>query len=120
MLTSASFLLENKDMTSAPQSTPIWVVLSRVFWMLFGPLILVLLLYKIVDRDGEGVASTDAIFLFVLAGLPIARWVEFRSGDPRTSTGEPATRAHMQKYVAVTLLVGAAAWIAATLLRTAS
>ena len=95
------------------------VVLSRVFWMLFGPLLLVLLLYKIIERGGGWLTSSDVAFLVVLAGLPIARWIEFRASDPRTSTGEPATQAHLQKYITVALLVGIAAWIAAKLLRSA-
>jgi len=85
--------------------------------MLLGPLVLVLFLYKIIERGGGWLTSSDVGFLVVLAGLPIARWIEFRAGDPRTSTGEPATQAHLKKYITVALFVGMAAWVAAKLLR---
>jgi hypothetical protein len=100
-----------------PRTTPFWVVLSRVFWMLPGPLLFVLLLSKVVDSGGGWVTPLDAACLVVLGLLPLARWLEFRGGDPRTSTGEPATEAHLRKYVIVTLLVGLAAWMVAKLVR---
>lgn len=63
--------------------------------------------------------STDAGFFVLLMGLPLARWIEFRGGDPRTSMGEPATQSHLKKYITATLFVGLAAWGVAKLMRSA-
>lgn len=95
----------------APPSTPIGVVLSRIFWMLFGPLMLVLLLYRTAERGAGWVTPTDIAYCVVLISLPLARWREFLGGDPRTSTGEPADLGHFRKYAVVTILVGVAAWM---------
>jgi len=104
-------------MSSSSQSTSFGVVLSRIFWMLFGPLLLVLFLYKIVEGRAGRFTALDAAFLAVLVALPVARWIEFQGGDPRTSTGEPATTSHLKRYVSVTLLAGLAVWGAAKLFR---
>lgn len=99
-----------------PPATSIGVVLSRIFWMLFGPLFLVLLLFLSSERGGGWLTPTDVVYFVVLAGLVVARWIEFRGGDPRTSTGDPATIDQLRKYAIVTILVGVMAWIAVKML----
>ncbi len=105
--------------TSPPPSTSIGVVFSRIFWMLIGPLMLVLVLYRSADRGGGWVTSTDIFYFIVLAALPVTRWVEFLGGDPRTSTGEPASIDHFRRYASVTILLGVAVWVAAKLISSA-
>lgn len=88
----------------------------RVFWMGLGPLILALILYEILTRGGGWFTPIDFGFLIVLSALPVARWFEFRNGNPLTSTGVPATSAHLSRYVIGVVSLGLAAWIVANLL----
>jgi len=51
--------------------------------------------------------------LFVLGGLLIRRWSEFRFSRPLTATGEPATAAYLRRYVWVMAGLGLGIWVAA-------
>ena len=52
----------------------------------------------------------------VLGGLLVARWLEFRGGNPQTSTCEPATPADLRHYVLGTIVLGFGAWVVANLI----
>ena len=99
--------------TQAKTSLPVF--LSRIFWMMVGPLTLVLLAFSIVIKGSGWLTLTDLAFLGVLGSLLLARWLEFQGGKPRTSTGEPATPAHLRRYAITTIVLGASAWVAANL-----
>jgi hypothetical protein len=90
-------------------------VFARIYWMMFGPLLLILMLYKISDQT-ERLGLADLAFGLLLIGLPLARWVEFRGGDPRTTTGDPAEPRHLQRYSAAALVIGLVGWGAVKLL----
>ena len=98
-----------------PTTSPL-VILARVYWMMLGPLLLALLAFTIIDRGNGWFTPADLAFLVVLGGLLLARWLEFRGGNPQTSTGEPATPAHLRRYVCGAVLLGFAAWGVANLL----
>jgi hypothetical protein len=84
--------------------------------MMLGPLILAILAFIIV-RNGNGwFTLADFTFLAALSALLLGRWVEFRGGNPQTSTGEPATLAHLRRYALGVILLGLGGWIAANLL----
>jgi len=84
--------------------------------MMMGPMILTMLLLTIVS-DGSGWLTTvDFAFLAVLSALLLARWVEFRDGNPRTSTGEQATPGHLRRYVLNATAAGLGAWVIAKLI----
>ena len=45
----------------------------------------------------------------------IGRLIEFRYGQPMTATGEPATAAHLRRYVLWSQVLGLGIWVAAKL-----
>ena len=89
---------------------------ARLFWMMLGPLFLLLLALSIVSQGRSWLTVTDFIFLACVLLLPLARWYEFRAGEPRTSTGDPATERDLRRYAAGALAIGAGIWIAANVL----
>jgi hypothetical protein len=97
--------------TQSDASLPVF--LGRLFWMMVGPLILVLLAFTIVIKGSGWLTLPDLAFLGVLGSLLLARWLEFRGGNPQTSTGEPATSAHLRRYAISTIVLGVSAWVAA-------
>jgi hypothetical protein len=103
-------------MTSSQQTTALVPFLSRVFWGVFGPLILLLCLFQIVSSGGGWFTQVNIIFLGVLVGLLVARWLDFRAGNPLTATGQPATTAHLRRYALKTLLIGVGVWVMANLM----
>jgi len=96
--------------------TPNSVGFARVFWMLLGPLTLVLLAMSIVSRGTSWATPADFAFLAVVALLPLARWYEFRHGHAETSTGEPATAAHIGRYCFLSIAGGGAIWVISNIL----
>lgn len=90
--------------------------LARLFWMMLGPLVLLLLALSIVSQGRSWLTTTDFIFLGCVLLLPLARWYEFHAGEPRTSTGDPATERDLRRYMAGALAVGVGIWIGANVL----
>ena len=74
-------------------------VLARLFWMMFGPILLAVFAYLIIKTGNGWLTRFDFAFLAILGGVILARWLEFRGGNPRTAEGEPATAAHLRRYV---------------------
>lgn len=87
-----------------------------MFWIMLGPGILFLLGLSIARGGGGWFTLKDIAFVAVLAGLVLGRFVEFRGGDPRTATGEPATREHLRRYIVLILTIGLGVWIVANLI----
>ncbi len=88
---------------------------GRVYWLMIGPMLLLLLAFHIA-RTGNGWFTTaDYIFGGMLVVLPLARWLEFRGGHPKTNTGEPASESDLQQYFIAAPLVGIAIWVLANL-----
>jgi hypothetical protein len=86
---------------------------GRVFWMMAGPLGLMLAIYFIVSSGTGWRTVADVVYFIILAGMILGRWAEFRGGKPTTSDGEPATPAHLRRYVLMVLIFGPLVWIAA-------
>jgi hypothetical protein len=106
---------EVTSMTSEIHS-PLLPQIGRIIWLLVGPLALVFLIIGIV-RSGTGwLTGLDLAFFLVLGGMCLGRWIEFRGGTPRTSSGEPAGPAVLRHYVLLVLTLGLATWIAANVL----
>lgn len=106
-------------MTPDPQTPPttsLSTVLTRVFWTMVGPMALFLLLTGIVTNNNGWFTPADVGFLAVLIGLILARVVEFQGGNPRTASGDPATPAHLRKYIIATLIFGLCVWVVANMI----
>jgi len=101
---------------NAGRTSPLVALLGRVCWMLVGPLALVLFTYGII-RAGSGWVTWIDLGYFIVLGLMVGgRWLEFRGGNPLTSTGEPAKSEDLRRYTTTATGVGLAIWIAANIL----
>jgi hypothetical protein len=100
--------MENDDAISSLSA-----LFGRVFWMMVGPLSLVLLTFAIVQIGSGWLTWADCLYLAVLGGMVLARWQEFRRGSPRTTDGRPATRGDLRHYVQTAVPVGVGIWVAA-------
>jgi hypothetical protein len=96
--------------------TSIGIMFARIFWMMVGPLLLVLLFFMIVRIGISWWTMADLAFFGVLVGVIVTRWLEFLAGNPQTAAGEPATPAHLQRFVIVTLSLGIGGWVIANIL----
>lgn len=100
----------------AKRPSPFVVMLGRLFWMMLGPMLLAVLTFVII-RNGSGwLTPADLAFLLILGGLVLGRWIEFQGGNPQTATGEPATPAHLRRYVLSVVPLGLSVWILANLI----
>ena len=101
---------------SANPSNSVLVLLSRTFWIMFGPLLLMVLLANIAFAGTSWITALDILFFATLAGILLARWLEFRSGAAESATGEPVTAGDLQRYALGALVLGIVAWVVANLL----
>lgn len=102
-------------MTPTQPTTPLLLVVSRVFWMLLGPMFLILLTIRIINAGTGWLSLTSFTFLAVLVLMPLARWIECSGGNPKTATGEPASPHHLRAYTLSVLPPGWGLWIVANL-----
>ena len=103
---------------SAPQSTSFRAMLARVTWIFFGPMLLVVAAGAIATKSKSLFSFADGAYFFVLGAMLVGRWAEFRDGEPRTATGEPATRQDLRRYALAVSCIGLLVWGGATLYRT--
>ena len=68
----------------------------------------------------DGSVRSDLTYFLVLGGMALGRWTEFQSGQPLTATGEPATPAHLRRYLPGLSTLGLGIWIAANVLGNAA
>src|SRR5262245_27338065 len=94
----------------APQGSSFCVVVSRVTWMFFGPMFLLVAAAAVATKSKGPFGFTDLVYLVMFGAMVAARWVEFRCGNPRTATGEPATRQHLHRYTFVASVAAVAPW----------
>ena len=106
---------KSSDEARTGEVTSVFVLSSRLMWMMLGPMLLFVTTYAIVTSD-SWFTPWDAAFCGVLALMIGGRWVEQQSGSPMTATGEPATVGHFRRYVRVLLPLAMGIWVAANLL----
>jgi hypothetical protein len=85
--------------------------LPRIFWMMIGNLAALMAALKIYLSTGWSAA--DAAYWLLVALLVGARYVDIVRFKGQTMDGEPATMAHLKRYVLLVLVAGAALWIVA-------
>lgn len=102
-------------MTPTQPTTSLLVIVSRVFWMMLGPMVLAVLTFTIINIGTSWFTPADFAFLAVLGLLLLARWVEFRGGNPQTATGEPASPGDLSRFVLTILPLGLGVWVIANL-----
>lgn len=101
---------------SSSNTTRLIPVFGRLFWMIVGPLALVLATYFIVCSGSGWTTAADLMFFVTLGGMILGRWLEFLGGSPETSTGEPATARDLRRYIFMLVVIGPIVWAAANIL----
>jgi hypothetical protein len=70
----------------------------------------------IASRGGGWLTPYDIGYFVVLGAMFLGRGLEFLGGNPQTADGEPATAAHLQRYLLVGAVVGLAVWVVANVI----
>ena len=96
-------------MSSESSVTPIGV-LSRLIWMMAGPVVLLLLAFNLAVENTGWLSYTSIAFLVCLGVVTIARRV-----DPNDGEGHPETVRDRNKLALSILVVGIIVWTAANL-----
>jgi hypothetical protein len=97
-------------------ATSLGDILTRIFWMLLGPLLLAMFAHLIITLGNGWFTGADFGFLAVLAGMMLARWLEFRGGHPQTADGQPATPGHLRRFLLGVAVIGFTLWVIANIL----
>lgn len=97
---------------SIETKTPVLPLFGRLLWMLLGPLAVALCAFGLV-QGGLTFGWLDLLYAVAVGLLPLGRWLEFRGGHAKTSTGEPATVADLRRYSVLVPTVGLLVWAAA-------
>lgn len=58
----------------------------------------------------------DMAFFGVIAGMVLCRFIEFRSGEARTASGDPMSASKLWRYVVGMIVLGVAAWVVANVI----
>jgi hypothetical protein len=82
--------------------------LPRLFWMALGNVALVGAALAIYKSTGWSIA--DLAFLLIVGLLIGARYIDIVRYQGKTADGEPATRAHLKRYVLWLLVTAIALW----------
>jgi phosphatidylserine synthase len=84
--------------------------LARLIWFGIGPAIMLILAMVNMERGGGWLTTIDVAYFVVLGITILARVIDFKTGNPQTATGMPATSVHLRRYVPGILLVATAVW----------
>ncbi len=101
---------------ASSDTTHLIPVFGRLFWMMVGPIALIMATYFVVSSGGGWTTTADLLFFVILGGMIVGRWFEFRGGNPQTQTGEPATAADLRRYILTIVIAGPAVWVIANIL----
>jgi len=91
----------------------IFSLFIRVFWMLFGNVILFFTTISIFQHKREIFHTADIIFWGIVATLVLARYLDIKFWPDTTPKGTPVTMAHWRKYAVVLLICSTSLWVIA-------
>lgn len=89
---------------------------THLFWIFFGPVVMALLLVSITMRWTFDLSTTDFAYFLVATAVFACRWIDQRSGQATTGTGELATWADFRRYAIRLPPVAVGMWVGAKLL----
>lgn len=98
------------DSAVSPSSSSEAGCLVRLFWMIFGNLILAICAVKITHADGRSTPVADIVFWATVVALIGARRIDIYRFSGLTATGKPATPSDWKRYSIILVVVAAAAW----------
>jgi hypothetical protein len=99
--------------STPPSVSPAWL---RGYWTFIGPLLL-LVVAAIVIKTGSGwFTAADLAFFVVALSIVLARVKDFRGGDRRTSTNQPATPGDVRRYCLMSIGYALGGWVVANIL----
>jgi hypothetical protein len=110
-------LVKNGEPTApenSPQITSISVLLGRIIWTFFGPVMLLLVTFQVATHRGW-FTPWDAAFAVLVLLMLAGRWIEQRSGEATTLWGEPSTLHDLHRYLWVLLVATAVIWTGANI-----
>ena len=85
-------------------------LIVRVFWMLFGNIILIASVVLIFQRRDWMFHTADVVFWGTVAALVLARYLDIKLYNGLTATGKPATMSHWRMYAATLLVCSIVVW----------
>jgi hypothetical protein len=91
----------------------IFSLFLRVFWMLVGNTILVILTIFILRGEKWTFHAVDVVFWVTVLALILARYLDIKFYCGLTSTGEPASMVNWRKYAIVFVMCSAVIWVLA-------
>jgi hypothetical protein len=80
---------------------------------LIGPFLLLVMATAVISQGRGWATAADVGFFVVLGGIVLARVADFRGGDRRTATGQPASSHDLRRYVFIMVGLGLVGWILA-------
>jgi len=94
----SSTMDEQKATAGRTVVTSFVAVGAHLFWIFADPMVLGLLLISIALRRTADFSMADAAYFLVAAAVLACRWIDQRTGQATTGTGELATWAHFRQY----------------------
>ena len=108
---------DNRKEPREPVAVTSFAVLGlHLFWAALGPLILAVLLWSFITSANGWITALDVFFFVVVALMVCGRWLDQRSGQGTTSTGEQSTWKDFRRYALSLPILAVSAWIVANLL----
>jgi hypothetical protein len=96
------------------QITTMSVLFARILWTFVGPMVLLAFTYQVASHRGW-FTPWDAAFGILVLLMLAGRWIEQRSGEATTITGEPSTASDFRRYERILLIVTAVMWTGANI-----
>lgn len=117
-LSSGSQYLGQRLPMPSSQAAKVLGLFGRLTWMMLGPMALALVTFALFSKGSSSgwFTAWDITYFAVLGTILLGRCLEFRGGNPQMADGQPATRAHLRRYVVVTTAVGVLVWVVVNLL----
>ncbi len=91
-------------------------ILLRIFWMVFGNLILFLIAFTIYEDKKAVLNLRDGIYWIIVLLLIIVRYIDIKYLDGLTAMGSPASMSHWYRYVVGLVICTGLLWGLAHLL----
>ena len=90
--------------------------LLRLFWLLLGNALLVIVALQILVREWGGFSGLDVAYWSVVLLLLAARYADVRYFKGTTAEGKPSTLGDWRRYAFILVLSAGAVWLAVHLL----